>query len=310
MGLFFIKCIKSLIMESMFELAKLLIPTLPLLLALFLYLKYGNKIQLSEVIKSKALGDVFFLYEATPKIYSAENMKVIELEVKISNQSLSKLAILAIFVKYKPLVSKLRQNFKDTLINFEKLENFTSDNQNEDDSSILNFRNIAFVNGFFWQTSVNGVSVRRGFDVVSDEFCKHNPIIIAQIVIYGASTKHIDKTHFPKYRIDKLRVPFCNFLAEKNKENYDFFARMSKEGYINKNDILVRLFKYLGILNLMKSIKFFNIFEIREGERVIIHKDGSLDVINTRLFFPILKSTINSNIEKIIDFNLTLSKTF
>ncbi|MBK7182145.1 MAG: hypothetical protein IPN15_09105 [Saprospiraceae bacterium] len=291
-------------MEPAFEIAKLIAICLTALLSLFLYLKYGNKIQLTEAIKSKALGDVFFLYEATPRIYKTEKERVLELEVKISNQSLSKLAILAIFVKYKPLVSNSKQNFIESIINFDKLENFTTPNQKEEDVSILNNRNIAFANGFFWQTSVNGVSVRRGFDIIPDEFCKQYPIIMSQIVIYGASTKYIDKTHFPKYRIDKLRVPFCNFLAEKNIENYDFFARMSKEGYINKNNIWVRLFKYFGIIGVMKSIKLIDYFEINEGERIFVHQDGSLDVQNTRLFFPILKSTINSNIEKIIDFNL------
>ncbi len=64
------------------------------------------------------------------------------------------------------------------------------------------------------------------------------------------------------------------------------------------------MFKYFGIIGVMKSIKLIDYFEINEGERIFVHQDGSLDVQNTRLFFPILKSTINSNIEKIIDFNL------
>ena len=78
-------------MEPAFEIAKLIAICLTALLSLFLYLKYGNKIQLTEAIKSKALGDVFFLYEATPRIYKTEKERVLELEVKISNQSLSKL---------------------------------------------------------------------------------------------------------------------------------------------------------------------------------------------------------------------------
>lgn len=291
-------------MEPAFEIVKLIALCLTALLSVFLYLKYGNKIQLTEAIKSKALGDVFFLYEANSKIYSTTNKKILELEVKVSNQSLSKLAILAIFVRFKPVFADSEQTSKRSLIDFENLPGFSIDNEGYENTIILNFRNIAFAKGFFWQTSVNGVSVKRGFDILSEEFCKKYPIIMAQIIIYGASTKFIDKTHFPKYRIDKLRIPFCNFLEEKNKENYDFFNRMTKAGYINRDGRFIKFARYFKFLNLLKSIKYFNYFEIKEGERIIINKDGSLDIENTRRFFPILKSIINSNIEKIIELSV------
>ena len=247
-------------------------------IAIYLFLKYGKLIQASEAGKSKAMGDVFFLYEATSKVYSANEKKFIEIEVKVSNQSTGKLAILAIFVKFRPIINR-DQPKQFRYVNFDSLPQFEETNDFEKECSLLQPRNIAFAKGFFWQTSVNGVSVRRGFDIASDEFCKKYPLVMAQIIIYGCSINHIDKTHFPKYKIDKLRTPLCNYLEQKNIENYDFFRRMGKEGYLSKK------------------------FKIKEGERIVVNKDGSLDVENTRKLFPVLKSVINSTMEKVIDLN-------
>lgn len=266
-----------------FEITKLalmvLAPVLSFSLALYLFLRYGHRVQSSEARKSKALGDVFFRYEAGSKVYTTvDRKKFIELEVTISNQSSEKLAILAIFVKFRPVINRDKPNLYQ-YANFDSLPEFETMSDFEQECSMLHMRNIAFAKGFFWQTSVNGVSVRRGFDIVSEEFCKKYPLIMAQIIIYGSSIRHIDKTHYPKYRIEKLRIPFCNYLAEKNPENYDFFKRMDKGGYSDKK------------------------FKLKEGERILANKDGSLDVENTQQFFPVLTSVINSTMERVIELN-------
>lgn len=278
-------------MDQVFNIISKIVPYAPLiaiclgfisLIISFILFIFQKSIQSREVKKSNAMGDVFFLYEATPKIYKANDKKVIELEVKVSNQSLNKLAILAIFVRFKPIIDTSNQNtilYKD----FDSLDDFANKDDFERDCSLLKYKNIAFAKGFFWQTSVNGVTVRRGFDIVSEEFCKKYPLIMAQIIIYGSSTNLIDKSNYPKYNIGKLRMRLCNYLNEKYLENYNFFSRMGPQGYRENN------------LHALSS------FKIKEGERILVNKDGSLDIKNTKLFFPVLTSVINSNIEKVID---------
>ncbi|MDZ4756730.1 MAG: hypothetical protein SGJ10_01150 [Bacteroidota bacterium] len=272
------------------------------IISLYVYLRFQSRIQSAEARKSRAMGDVFFLYEATPKIYPANGKKFIELEVKVSNQSLSKLALLAIFVRFKPIINTSKQN-NFTYTDFDSLKEFENEEEFEQECSLLQIRNIAFAKGFFWQTSVNGVSVRRGFDIVSDEFCKKYPLVMAQIIIYGASINLIDKTHYPKYQIGRLRTKLCDYLEQKNSEDYNFFSRMGKAGFLNKKSMLFNKIRKTTLFTLLKKVNILNIFEINQGERIVINKDGSTDVENTRKFFPVLSSVINSNIEKVIDLS-------
>ncbi len=265
-------------MDLTLEIIKLLVLGLAPAITLFLFLRYGSLIQASEAGKSIAMGDVSFLYEATPKVYSTNGRKIIEIEVKISNMSSKKLGILAIFMRFRPIINSERAN-QFHYVGFDSLGEFERVNEFEKTSSLIALKNIAYVRGFLWQTSINGVTVRRSFDIVDDEFCKKYPLIMAQIIIYGSSMNYIDKTHFPKYKIGKLRTLWCSYVEQKHDENYNFFERMGKEEYSVKG------------------------FKLKQGERILINKDGTLDIGNTKKFFPILKSVINSNMERVIELN-------
>lgn len=258
------------IMDETLEIIKVLVFGLVPAFTIFLFVKYGHLIQSSEAGKIIAMGDVSFLYEATPKVYSANGKKVVEIEVKISNMSSKKLGILAIFIRFRPIINDKRTN-QFRYAGFDSLEEF------EKECPLFGLKNIAYVKGFLWQTSINGVTVRRNYEIVDDEFCKKYPLIMAQIIIYGSSMNHIDKTHFPKYKIGELRMPWCSYVEQKNDESYNFFDRMGNEDYSSKG------------------------FKLKHGERILINKDGSIDVENTKKFFPVLKSVINSNMERVIE---------
>lgn len=257
------------------ELIKILLQGLTAILAIYFFLKYSRRIQSSEIGKTNALGDVSFLYEATPKVYSANNKKILEIEIKLTNKSSNKLGILGIFVKFKPIA--ITENL-DTSINikFDNLKDFQIEDI-EKEATITRLKNIAFVKDFIWQTSIDGVSVRRSFDILSDKFCEKYPLVMVQIIIFGSGMEYIDKTHYPIYKIGKLRMPWCRFVEEKEKENYIFFGRVDKSGFVSRN------------------------LDLNHGERVLINKDGSVDVNNTLTFNPLLRSIINSNIEKVIE---------
>jgi len=254
--------------NSFIELIKALVP---LLMFLF-YLKYEKFNRASEVVKNVALGDVSFLSEAKYKLYKIENLKLIELEIKTTNISIKKLGVLAIFVRFKPVINKNLPELPQSL-------NFTSLAEFGGEISLSEFVNIGYIKGTLWQLTVNEFMSNKRFDIVNTEFCKKNPLIMAEIKLFCSSMDFIDKTHYPKYKIDKLRVPFCNYLEQKYSENYNFFAKMGKEGYKSKG------------------------FCVREAERILIKKDGSFDIENTKRFFPILTSVVGESLETIIELN-------
>lgn len=237
------------------------------------------RIQMRDIGKSNAINDVYFLYEATPKVYSVENKKLIEIEIKVTNKSANKLGILAIFVRFRPIINSNNSSLQN-IKSFDDLKPF-EDGEMERRNSLTEFRNAAFAKDFIWQTSVDGVSVRRTFDIIEEEFCQKYPLVMAQIMIMGGAMAHIDKTHFPVYAVGKLRRSWVDYVAKKNSEGYNFFSRMGKEGYSKGG----RTFRYL--------------------DRILTHKDGTFDFDNTCEFEPILQSIINSNIERVIDLRTT-----
>ncbi len=245
------------------------------ILQFFYYRRLTARLQIRDLGKANALGDVYFLYEATPKVYSANGKKFLEIEVKVTNKSSKKLAILAMFVRFRPILNSNDSSVQNIKF-FDDLGNF-EDGELEARCSLTQFRNIAFAKDFVWQTSVEGVSVRRSFDLVEEDFCKKYPLVMAQIMIMGGSLDYIDKTHFPKYSIGPLRMPWVDYVARKQSECYNFFSRMGKEGYQKGG----------------WSCKYL--------DRILVNKDGSLDVDNSFQFEKLLQSVINSNIENVVD---------
>lgn len=263
--------------QTFLEIIKIIISAIVPLIALILFFMYGKLIQQSEARKSIAIGEVSFHYDSKCKIYNSGEKRILDLEVKITNISSRKLGIPAIFVMYRPIINiEKLDDFAFT--NFNSLKEFEFEKDYEKSSTLLQTKNIAAAKGFFWQTSVGGISVRRGFDSANQDFCLKYPLVLVKIIIYGTSIDDIDKTSFPRYEIGKLRIAWCDYLDEKNKENYDFFGRWEKE-----------------------NLTFDN-FSIKKGERILINKDGSIDLENTKKFFSILKSIVNSIIEKVIKF--------
>gem|GEM_PF-3584631 len=245
-------------------------------LTAYAFFRFGKSNQKSEMRKNHALADVYFSYDAIPRIYSSNGKKIIDIDIKITNMSSNKLGILAIFVRFKPLINT--SSNKDIVYSsFESIPNFETNTELEKNCSLLQMKNAAFASDFIWQTSIGGISVRRSIDIIDEKFCEKYPIVIAHISIFGSAMDYIDKTHAPVYKMDKLRMPWCNYVVERNKENYNFFGRVSSQG-VNEPDLI-----------------------LTEGERMLKHKDGSVDVENTRMFEQILRSVITSNIEKVID---------
>jgi len=240
-----------------------------------MYRLFTAKIQLRDIGKSNAINDVYFLYEATPKVHSVGNKKLVEIEIKVTNKSANKLGILAIFVRFRPVIiadSSGLTNIKS----FEDLQPFEDDAM-EQRNSLTEFKNVAVAKDFIWQTSVDGVSVRRSFDLIEEEFCQKYPLVMAHIMIMGGAMTHIDKTHFPKYTVGKLRRSWVEFVAKKNSEGYNFFSRLQVENFSRGG----RTFKRL--------------------DRILIHKDGKIDFDNSCEFESVLQSIINSNMERVID---------
>ncbi|MBS1631478.1 MAG: hypothetical protein JST10_02785 [Bacteroidetes bacterium] len=257
------------------EAIKIAGPTITSIIVAIIFIFYQKKQLAAEITRNNALADVCFLYEASHKVFKQENKTIIELEVKISNKSSRKLGILAIFVKYKPAIIN-KKELSHSYLDFNSLPTFESGDL-EDNCSLTKLKNIAFVPNFFWQTSVDGISIRKGFDIVDNQFCEKYPLLITQIIIFGSSVKLIDKTHIPKYHVAPLRTDWVNYVAETNKENYIFFGRAKAEGV-----------HYMD-------------FHLNEQERVLIKKDESIDLPNTMKFNELLQSVINSNIEKVVD---------
>lgn len=270
---------------DMIEILKIILQTFVPVITIYLYLRYGKKLQSSEVVKTNSLADVAFLYNATPKIYTANGKKIVDIEVKITNVSTRKLAILAIIVKFKPLVNTKKAD-DDKFISFESLPEFEQNNDFEKRCSLLDMKNIGYSKNGLWQTSISGISLRRSVDIVDDKFCEKYPLIMAQIIIYGSAIDYLDKTHFPKYQIGELRIPWISYVESKNQGNYDFFSRVNEGGFSSKE------------------------LTLKHGERVLLNPDNTIDVKNTIKFNPILRSTINSTIEQVIDLQNMKNKDY
>ena len=253
-----------------------LISILSIIVSLYIAIKFNMRQHHRDLEKSKAGGDVSCNWDAITTVYTEGEKKILDLNIKITNNSSGKIGILAAYVKFKPVLNALTSNHHN-IISFEQLPDF-DDTELEQKCSLKDFINIAYADGFIWQNSINETEVLNSFYLLDEEFSKKYPIVAVEIVVYCSSMNLLDKTHYPKYEFGKLRRQWCNYVTEKYKEQYDFFSRLREQEFSQGG------------------------WRIEQYERILINKkDGKIDVDNTICFEKILRSVVNFNLEKIID---------
>lgn len=247
-----------------------------LAVSIYIAIRFRMQQHHRDLEKSKAGGDVSCNWDVNTTMYIEREKKVLDLNIKITNNSSGKIGVLAAYVKFKPVLNAFTSN-DHNFGSFDTLPDF-DDTELEKKCSLKDFINIAYADGFIWQNSINETEVLNSFYLLEEEFCKKYPIVAAEIVVYCSSMNLIDKTHYPKYEFGKLRRQWCNYVTQKYKERYDFFSRLKEPEFSQGG------------------------WCIKQYERILINKkDGKIDVDNTISFEKILRSVVNYNLEKIID---------
>lgn len=195
--------------------------------------------------------------------------RIIETKIIVENISSQPNVVLAAYVSYKPLVPH-GSSIIGILGNFAQMDKF------EDEINLSKTENVAYWSNSLFTIAPNEKEIFVRRDLVEKAFCEKYPIVIVNVDFYVASAKLVGRRHFPKFRLGKYRLDWCDYISDKGRNCFNVFSEATIVHELS-----------------MKS-------KIVKGELILLNKEGEIDKKETLKFKEMLRTTFYWSRQKTI----------